>query len=141
MIDLGYVVNEVNVSFEGKFDEINAFNETGTYDETVKFDEINAFNETGTYDETVKFDERDKFEFDCSFEGKLDETSKVEFDCSFKDVFNASSVLLASSLVNGYGYPYFCRNFTVYGEIRPIYGTVIVPYTVVCMSYSHQTRS
>lgn len=81
------VVDDVNVSFEGKFDGINAFNETGIFDETSacdgisSFDELGAFNETGTYDETVKFDERDKF----------------EFDCSFKDVFNAFSVSLASS--------------------------------------------
>ena len=45
------VVDEVNVSFESKFDE------------------------TGTYDETVKFDERDKFEFDCSFKDVFNASS------------------------------------------------------------------
>lgn len=53
------VVNGGNVSFEGKFDEINAFNETGTVDETGAFDGISSFDTIGT------FDERDKFEFDC----------------------------------------------------------------------------
>ena len=78
-------VDEVNVSFEGKFDE------------TDTCDGMSAFDETDAYDEAVKFDERNKFELDCSPEGKLDGTSEVEFDCSLKDVFNASSVSLASS--------------------------------------------